>query len=273
MLIGAGFKTYFSHADTLRWLRAVAATAGSHPAVRGGRVRLFAMPQFPSLPGALEVARPAGIEIGAQDVAVHDDGPWTGEVSGAVLAELGVGMAEVGHAERREHFGETDEVVAAKVLAALRNGLTPLLCVGETRRGGPADALAQVREQVFSALSDARAAGPAGPLVIAYEPVWAIGAPEPAPAEHVRAVCAGLRAQLADEPDLTGTQVIYGGSAGPGLLPRIADGVDGMFLGRFAHDPAAIARILDEVLTLDRQPSFGTAAPPWQRADTAREAR
>lgn len=243
VLIGISFKTWFSHARTCDWLRAAAATARRHPAVVSGRVRLFAMPQFPTIPAAVDIAAPAGIAVGAQDLAVHDDGPWTGEVSGAVLAEVGATMAVVGHAERRAHFGETDDVVAAKTLAALRNGLTPVLCVGEPERASPARAADAVRAQVDSALAPARAGGREGPLVVAYEPVWAIGAPEPAPAAHVRAVGAALHAHVADLPDAA---VIYGGSAGPGLLPEIADSIDGMFLGRFAHDPAALPTVLDE---------------------------
>ena len=247
MLIGISFKTWFSHARTLEWLRTIAGTAASHEAVTSGLVRLFALPQFPTVPAAREIAEPAGIAVGAQDLAVHDDGPWTGEVSGAVLAEVGATMAEVGHAERRVHFGETEDVVAAKVLAARRNGLTPVLCVGETELSPRA--ADEVRAQVDSALAPARAAGLHGPLVVAYEPVWAIGAPEPAPAAHIRTVGSALRAHVAElEPDPTEIQVIYGGSAGPGLLPEIAGAVDGMFLGRFAHDPAAVPAILDEAL-------------------------
>lgn len=247
MLIGISFKTWFSHARTLQWLRASAETARGHDAVASVAVRLFAMPQFPTIPAAAGIAGPAGIAVGAQDIAEHDEGPWTGEVSGPVLAEVGATMVEVGHAERRAHFGGTETVVAAKTLAALRNGLAPVLCVGETERDTPQRAADVVRAQVDSALTPARAAGIAGPLVAAYEPVWAIGAPEPAPPAHVREVGSALRAHVADAPD---ARVIYGGSAGPGLLPRIAEGVDGMFLGRFAHDPAAVGTILDEVLAL-----------------------
>lgn len=243
MLIGISFKTWFSHARTLDWLRAVAGTAAAHEAVTSGLVGLFVLPQYPTIPAALRIAAPAGIAVGAQDVAVHDDGPWTGEVSGSVLAEVGATMAEIGHAERRAHFGETDDVVAAKTLAALRNGITPVLCVGETQRSPRAGD--EVRAQVDSALAPARAAGLQDPPVIAYEPVWAIGAPEPAPAGHVREIGSALREHVRGLP---GARVIYGGSAGPGLLPRIADSVDGMFLGRFAHDPGAVPAILDEAL-------------------------
>ncbi|RCK70440.1 triosephosphate isomerase [Desertihabitans brevis] len=254
LLLGCSFKTYFSHARTLEWLRAVAETARQHPAVSDGRVELFALPQFPSIPEALEtVAGSAGgglVAIGAQDLAEHDEGAYTGEVSGAVLAELGCTLVEVGHAERRRLYGETEEVVAAKTTAALRNGLTPVLCVGEEDRMEADRAAEVVAAQIASALAPAREAGLTGQLVVAYEPVWAIGAAEPASAEHVVVVTGALRPRLRADTDLPG-RIIYGGSAGPGLLPRIAAGVDGMFLGRFAHDPAAVTAILDEVLDLD----------------------
>lgn len=99
--------------------------------------------------------------------------------------------------------------------------------------------------QIRSGLSAASEAGIVGDLVIAYEPVWAIGAPEPAQPDHIRGVCAALRLHLRETPGQT--SVIYGGSAGPGLLTRIGDSVDGLFLGRFAHESSAVRDILDEL--------------------------
>lgn len=241
MLIGASLKMYFSHARTVAWVSDVAEILAEHPA--GDAVTAFVIPQYPSIPAALE--RGGALAVGAQNVATEDAGAYTGEVSAAVLAELGCRFVEVGHAERRRMFGDTDEVVAAKTHAALRNGLTPILCVGEVDRMAP-DAAAEVcLAQIRSALSDASDAGVAGPLVIAYEPLWAIGAPAPAEPDHIRGVCSALRAESGAE-----ASVIYGGSAGPGLLTQIADSVDGLFLGRFAHEPAAVRDILDEVGSL-----------------------
>ena len=122
---------------------AVAEICVDHPATTGGTVQFFAIPTFPSIPGVLELAQPAGIAVGGQDLHWEDVGPFTGEVSGAELAELGCTMVEIGHAERRAMFGETDEIVARKTLAGLRNGLAPVLCIGEpepgaTGRGGRA---------------------------------------------------------------------------------------------------------------------------------------
>lgn len=245
--IGLSTKMYFSHKRTLEWVQAVAGICAEHPATVDGVAAFFVIPTFPSLPAVVELARPAGIAVGAQDVATADEGPFTGEVSAAELAELGATMAEVGHAERRSMFGETDEVVARKTHAALRNGLAPVLCVGEPERGAPDEAAAHCIRQLTSALEPARAAGTGGSLLVGYEPIWAIGAAEPAAPDYVSAVCRSLREHVGGDALFPEAKVIYGGSAGPGLLPQIAADVDGMFLGRFAHDPDAVRRILDEV--------------------------
>lgn len=251
LLIGASLKMYFGRARALDWTRRTAELCATHPAVREGLVEPFVIPSFPSIPVVAPVAASVGMLIGAQDVHWEDTGAFTGEVSAPELAEHGVSLVEIGHAERRALFGETDESVARKVAATLRHGMSPLICIGETEAGSSEAAGAASVEQLEAALLRARAAGLHGSLVVAYEPVWAIGAPKPAPDEHVRVVAAALRAHLADDPAFAGARVIYGGSAGPGLWPRIADSLDGMFLGRFAHDPAAFGRILDDVVALE----------------------
>jgi triosephosphate isomerase len=238
--IGVSLKMYFGHTAAVTWFDRVAEVARTHPAVRSGKVELFVIPSFPSIPAALESLEGTGVLVGAQDLFWEDTGAYTGEVSGVELAELGVRVVEVGHAERRHLFFETDDVVAKKATAALRNGLVPVLCLGEAVKTTPALAAREVIDQLDSALAGA----PAGRVIVAYEPVWAIGAAEPAGVDHIVAVCVALREHLAT----TGREgtVIYGGSAGPGLLTRLGDGVDGLFLGRFAHDPAALAAVLDE---------------------------
>jgi triosephosphate isomerase len=238
-LVGVSLKMYFGHAQTLDWIARVGAIARSHPAVVDGAVELFVIPGFVSIAPSIAALAGSNVLVGAQDLAAADVGAFTGEVSGTELAEVGVRVVEVGHAERRSLFGETDEVVAAKTAAALRNGLAPVLCIGETTHSTPTDAAAECLRQLESALADAAP----GRVIVAYEPVWAIGAAEPADPDYVSAVCAQLHAAVADRP---GSAVIYGGSAGPGLLTRLGSEVDGLFLGRFAHDTDALARVLDE---------------------------
>lgn len=244
-LIGVSHKMYFSHARAVEWCESVAEIAGNHPAVTGGDVELFVIPTFLSVPAALDLLGPL-VLVGAQDLSTEDSGAFTGEVSGAEIAELGCRVVEVGHAERRRLFGETDEIVAAKTDAALRNGLDPVLCIGEAARTTLDDAIRDCIAQIDSALATSRGAGRTGRVIVAYEPHWAIGAPEPASADHIRGVCSALREHVRSLAGFADSAVIYGGSAGPGLLSVIADGVDGVFLGRFAHDPDALALILDE---------------------------
>ena len=251
MLIGSSLKMYFGRARTLEWTRAVAEICAEHPAVRQGLVEPFVIPTFPSIPDVVPIATDAGMLVGAQDLHWEDAGAYTGEVSAPELAEHGVTLAEIGHAERRSMFGETDETVALKVAAALRHGIAPVLCIGEEARGDHDAAAAACIAQLDASVALAVEAGLTGRLVVAYEPVWAIGAPEPAGDDHIRAVAGALRSHVASGP--FDAQVIYGGSAGPGLLPRSADSVDGKFLGRFAHDPAAFGAILDEALALKEE--------------------
>lgn len=241
-LVGVSLKMYFGYAQTRDWITRVCALALKHPAVLDGSVELFVIPGYLSVPVSVDILAGSGVVVGAQDLATADTGAFTGEVSGTELAELGVGVVEVGHAERRSLFGETDQIVAEKTAAALRNGITPVLCVGEHVKSDPADAAAKVLDQLNSALTDA----PAGRVIVAYEPVWAIGAAEPAEPGYVGAVCKLLHQAVADRP---GSAVIYGGSAGPGLLTELGSEVDGLFLGRFAHDVAALERVLDEAGT------------------------
>ncbi|KTR09072.1 triose-phosphate isomerase family protein [Curtobacterium luteum] len=254
-LVGVSLKMYFSHARTLAWVRRVVDIAERHPAVRSGAAELFVVPTFPALVPVRSLLDGSSVLLGAQDLSWADAGAFTGEVSGAELREIGVDLVEIGHAERRSLFHETDDEVAGKVHAAFRNHLRPLVCVGEPTRSSGADAVAEVTAQLDRSLCTATADGLAGPLIVAYEPVWAIGAPAPAPDEHIVEVLAGVEAHLATRPELAGSAVIYGGSAGPGLLTRGQGRIGGLFLGRFAHDPAAIETILDEVLSLPGQRS------------------
>jgi triosephosphate isomerase (TIM) len=236
---------YFSNARTRAYCTAVAGLGADDDAVQQGRTELVVLPTFPSIPSALAAVQGSNVRIGAQDLAATDVGAFTGEVSGAELVELGCTHVEVGHAERRTLFGESESVVAAKTRAAFRHGLTPILCVGEQTRSEPAVAADVCLRQVLSAVSRPGRNEAATPgVTVAYEPYWAIGAPRPAPTGYVAEVCELVRTALTDE--LAEFAIIYGGSAGPGLLSELQGSVDGLFLGRFAHDPQAVAGVLAE---------------------------
>ncbi|WP_445155167.1 triose-phosphate isomerase family protein [Arthrobacter sp. Hor0625] len=238
LYIGVSTKMYLGYQQSLRWLSEVRSVVDARPAL-GREVRVFVIPSFPVLAAAGEILASSPVLLGAQNCA-WGDGPLTGEVGPGMLAELGVSLVEIGHAERRALFGEDDGVVARKVRAAVDAGLTPLLCIGEQARTGPEEAagvcLSQVRAAVAGDEELVRR------LVLAYEPVWAIGADRPAAPDYVNAVAALIREGLGGA-----CPVIYGGSAGPGLLPQLP-AVDGLFLGRFAHDAGNLGRVLDEAL-------------------------
>jgi triosephosphate isomerase len=231
-IVGVSLKAYFSLAGARGWLLEAAEVVPDS-------VEFFVAPSYLAIPDAL-AAFPDG--TAAQDVSAEEPGPFTGEVTAAELVEAGARYAVIGHAERRRLYGDTDEVVAAKTAAALRHGLVPVLCVGETVN--PADGGPDAADVSVAQLRSALHGAPPGRVIVAYEPVWAISATDPAPDEHIRAVTAALRAALRDPGDA----VIYGGSAGPGLLARLGDAVDGIFLGRRAHDVRALRAVTDEAL-------------------------
>jgi triosephosphate isomerase len=245
-VIGVSLKMYFGYRRTLEYCCDVAAVALAHPAVQNGEIELFILPGLPALPQAARILGAAGAAAGAQDIFWEDEGAFTGEVSGRTVAELGGRYAEVGHAERRRIFGEDDRTIGLKTAAAYRNGLTPVLCVGEQQPGSIEEAIRSCTADIDAALNRARSLAPAGRTIVAYEPQWAIGAPEPATAGYISGVITGLDAHLRSLPGQADSRVIYGGSAGPGLIGRLDDAVAGLFLGRFAHDPQALKTILDE---------------------------
>lgn len=250
-IVAISLKMYFSNARTLDYCRQLAVLAGDDVGVRTGATELVVLPTFVSVPSAIAAVRGTQVRVGAQDLATEDSGPFTGEVSGAELSEIGCTHVEVGHAERRTLFGETESVVAAKVGAALRNGLVPILCVGEASRADPATAADVCVSQVLSALPQDAGDAATSRVIVAYEPYWAIGAAEPAPTHYVADVCQRVRTGLAQH--VADFAIIYGGSAGPGLLTELGDDVDGLFLGRFAHDPHVVPGLLAEATEHQRR--------------------
>jgi triosephosphate isomerase len=257
-------KTYFGHRQAIEWCARVAERVRTHPAVASGEVVFFVIPTYLGVLPALEAFADTPVLVGAQDVSAFEPGAYTGEVSAAELAEAGVRIAEIGHAERRRLFGETDDVVAAKTAAAVRHGVTPVLCVGESVQVDATDAATATVAQLRADLADAAP----GPIIVAYEPVWAIGALEPAPVDHIVTVAGALREALDALPDRGGSAVIYGGSAGPGLLTELGDAVDGLFLGRFAHDVENLLAVLDEAAARTARSLSEERSDETKRADT-----
>lgn len=243
-IVAISLKMYFSYARTVEYCQRIARLAENDEGIREGTTELIVLPTFVSIPAALTALQGTRVRVGAQDLATEDSGPFTGEVSGAELSEIGCTHVEVGHVERRTLFGEDEAVVGAKMAAALRNSLIPILCVGEASRTDPAAAAEVCVRQVLAALPDDIANAARTRVIVAYEPSWAVGAAEPAPTFYVADVCQRVRTALAKHVrDLV---IVYGGSAGPGLLTDLGDPVDGLFLGRFAHEPQVVRGVLAE---------------------------
>ncbi|MFI8356265.1 triose-phosphate isomerase [Streptomyces cyaneofuscatus] len=189
------------------------------------------------------------IKYGAQDISAHDSGAYTGEISGTMLAKLRCTYVAVGHSERRQYHGESDEICNAKVKAAYKHGLTPILCVGEgldIRKAG--DQVSYTLAQLDGALKDIPAEQ-AESIVIAYEPVWAIGTGEVATPEDAQEVCGAIRRRLAElySPELAdAVRIQYGGSVKSGNVAAImaqAD-VDGALIGGAALDADEFVKIV-----------------------------
>ena len=205
---------------------------------------IFVLPPFTSIWVAREVLAGTPIGWGAQDVHEAGAGAHTGDISAAMLVDIGCRYVEIGHSERRRGHGEIDQRIAAKVRAALQAGLTPILCVGESSRFASHVARSAVVRQLGRSLAGVR-----GPdldrVIVAYEPVWAIGeGASAAPLDHVAgvhaAIAASLRRMGAGRP-----RVVYGGSvdtSNAGCLLDLPE-VDGLFVGRAALDPRTFSTI------------------------------
>jgi triosephosphate isomerase len=202
--------------------------------------RIFVLFPFTAIWMARDRLAGTAIRWGAQDVHPEDAGAHTGDVSAPMLADLGCSYIEVGHNERRRDHGETDELVAAKVGATQRGGMTAIVCIGEPTRRSLSETVDAIGKQVRR-LSSCDASR----LVVAYEPAWAIGeGARAASPDWVGSVHRAIR-ELLGSPGLAPIPIIYGGSVGPveasALLAQPA--VDGLFVGRKALDPAVFSAI------------------------------
>src|SRR5690606_35366730 len=219
--------------------------AASHP----GGVQAIVMPPYPYLAGLAREWAGNGIAFGAQDVSEHEKGAYTGEVSAAMLADIGASHTLVGHSERRQYHAEDSALVARKFAAAKAAGLVPVLCVGETReereQGRMQDVIAAQLDPVFEACGAQALEG----AVVAYEPVWAIGTGLTASPEQAQEVHAFIRGE-AGRRDATiagSLPILYGGSCKPDNAPALfsQQDVDGGLIGGASLAAADFLAIID----------------------------
>ena len=232
MLVVANWKLHGDREFVSRFAAAWTAPSG---------VDVVICPPWGYLHQAASAFAGKSVTFGAQCIAVAPSGPFTGENAAEMAADLGAGFAIVGHSERRAHFGETNDVVAAKFQAAQRAGLTPILCVGETgdeRRRGDAEAV--VRAQLAAVTAPAHGLGRA---VVAYEPVWAIGTGASATPAQAQAMHAAIRGLLPARD--RATRLLYGGSVTAANAPLLfaEPDIDGALVGGASLDAGEFAAI------------------------------
>jgi len=248
-VIAANWKMYKTLADTRAFFDAFL------PLVPGLRhCDLVIAPPFTALAAAVDASRGSEISICAQDLYWEKEGAWTGEVSAGMIAETGCRFTLVGHSERRHIFGETDDQVHRKLRAALGAGLTPIVCVGEKLAEREAGQMAEVLARQFTAACNGLTAVEFSRILLAYEPVWAIGTGRTATPEIAAAAHRFLRGLAADAFSASNAQalrILYGGSVKPenccGLLCQ--DEIDGALVGGASLDAAAFAAIARGVNT------------------------
>jgi triosephosphate isomerase (TIM) len=245
-LIAGNWKMHKTQREAERYLRDLL------PALEGIEgVQIALCAPYTDLQLLADGARGASVEIYAQNMHEEAQGPFTGEVAAPMLGELGVQGVVLGHSERREHFGETDHALALKVPAALAAGLTPILCVGETEQERDAGRTeSKLRHQIGEDLAGVDAARLAE-LVIAYEPIWAIGTGRTATPEQAQEAIAFVRALVADRSreQAARTRILYGGSVKPDNAAELLalPDVDGALVGGASLDPVGFAEIVAAV--------------------------
>ncbi|OJF92486.1 triose-phosphate isomerase [Pararhizobium antarcticum] len=244
--VGTSWKMNKTLAEAMVFADGLAAADAN----RDARIQRFVIPPFTATRQVKDALEATSVKVGAQNMHWDDAGAWTGEISPLMLKDCKLDLVELGHSERREHFGETDRTVGLKTAAAVRHGLVPLICIGETlaeREAGQADAV--LRRQVEGALGLLEGAAKNKPVLLAYEPVWAIGVNGiPASADYAdeRHALIGNWAQA-----MLGVSVpvLYGGSVNPGNCEELIakPHIDGLFIGRSAWDVASYLDILSKV--------------------------
>jgi triosephosphate isomerase len=212
-------------------------------------VDIMIAPPYTALSQVAEIVAGSNVKIGAQNLSWHDEGAYTGEISGPMIVSTGCTHVIIGHSERRQYFNETDAGVNQRIVAAIRHKLVPVFCVGETEAEREADATFSVLDkQVTDGLQDIALEDMAD-LVIAYEPVWAIGTGKTATSEQAQEVHQYLRGQLEKAYGVDFAQsvrILYGGSVKPANIVELMSmpDVDGALVGGASLDAETFSQIV-----------------------------
>ena len=246
-LIAGNWKMNLNHFEAIALVQKI---AFSLPDKYFDKVDVTVIPPFTDLRSVQTLVDGDKLRLtyGAQDLSQHDSGAYTGEISGAFLSKLGCTFVVVGHSERRTYHDETDELVAAKAAAALKHGLTPIVCIGEGLEIREAGTHVEYNVAQLRGSLAGLTAEQIGTIVIAYEPVWAIGTGRVASAADAQEVCAAIRAELANlaNPQIAaGVRVLYGGSVNAKNVAEIVaqEDVDGALVGGASLDAEQFATL------------------------------
>jgi triosephosphate isomerase (TIM) len=218
------------------------------PQIAGTRNDVVICPSFLALSAVVERSRGSAVRVAAQDMHEEESGAFTGEVSAPMLVEVGVDAVILGHSERRQLFGETDEALARKVPAALAAGLEPILCVGESEEARDADQTDAVLERQLEADLTGIPSGELSRVVIAYEPIWAIGTGRTATPEQAQETIAFIRDDLRIRGGAgDAMRILYGGSVKPDNAAELMaqPDIDGALVGGASIDPGDFAAIVE----------------------------
>lgn len=241
--VGTSWKMNKLLADALSYADDLATASAKTP--HPDLVR-FLVPPFTCMRQVKERLADTDIKVGAQNVHWDDDGPWTGEVSPLMLKDCGMDVVEIGHSERREFFGETDEAVGRKVAATINHGLVPVMCIGESRETRDAGLAGEfLEQQIRTGLGNIPDAQKDRDVLVAYEPIWAIGVNGiPATTEYAAAQHAHI-SKVAESVMGRRVPVIYGGSVNPKNCVELVSQpeIDGLFIGRAAWTAAGFVEI------------------------------
>jgi triosephosphate isomerase len=253
--IGTNTKMYKTMAETVEFLKKLQQNTAD---LSRDEMDLFVIPSFTSLERARQIIKNNALLLGAQNMSWEDQGQFTGEISPLMLKEIGIDIVEIGHSERRHVLGETDQEENKKVLTALRHGLRPLLCVGETeeqKKYGIADEILAMQLKI--GLHDVRG-DQIQNCLIAYEPVWAIGVSgKPAAKEYAEEKHRLIRETVKNlyGPAGAGIPILYGGSVDHTNAVELIqmEHIDGLFIGRSAWDADNFNAIIRDVLSAFKQ--------------------
>ncbi|WP_416676296.1 triose-phosphate isomerase [Egbenema bharatensis] len=236
VIIAGNWKMYKTQTEALEFLRGFLNYVDNTPDDR----EIVLCSPFTALGTLSKNLHGSRIRVGAQNVHWEEVGAYTGEISAPMLAEIGVRYVVVGHSERRQYFGETDETVNLRLKAAQSHGLIPILCVGETKQQRDAG---ETEAWIISQLEKGLVNVDQAQLVIAYEPIWAIGTGDTCDADEANRIIGIIRSRL-DNPNVT---IQYGGSVKPGNIDEIMaqPEIDGALVGGASLNPKDFARIVN----------------------------